>query len=400
MSTAAYTLLDGQELVDALSWRIDVRQVTGLSVEDRLVSALDDEIPTLSAGSGSVPRMFRTLSGPTKRGLIRHPYIAGHLRNDFRMSVEQLALFVGRLVLSNLEVNDEMLSTTEVRYEADGQLQLISGECGGTVQHTPFRCVFSNDDYVPLLDNGREFTSSLGVDAAANTLRKLQIALHGLSTTSSHASQFVNSYIWNLALRENVLEKGTFSSRSFQCLPGLALFCNPSSKRASSFAIEEALVHESIHSFLFFAESPNARLLANQRDYELKVTSPWSGSVLDLHTGIHALLVWLGLANYWRLAIHQSGEPEKREFATGRLAFIENGFQSSGFPSFIKTICERTAAEFRVVIESMLDQNVSMQSHLADVPSVDLGDDGVGGCAPDEGLDRHCRPRCNLGWLG
>jgi hypothetical protein len=344
MATRGYSLQDCEKLVNVLSWRIDARESAGYAVEAALAGALDRELHEASSRDEAVSRMVDSLSEATKYALVRHPHVAGHLQGEFRMSPEQLLLFVARYVV-----------TTSRKTQATTHGEGARVETGDL----PFRCIFSNDDYVPLLQNGQEFTFTLGADAVVKTLSKLRRALDTIAVTSPPTSSAVTSYIWQLALKGNFVEKNAFSSRSFPQLPGLAVLCNPHLERACQFYLEEGLIHESIHLLLFFAELPGSRLLRSSSSYAQSVLSPWSGHRLELYRGTHALLVWLSLVKYWRLAAERPAGSERMEFIGKRLAFLDGGFLSPIFPAFLGTVRDEASPATRAVVESMYDDYLS-----------------------------------------
>lgn len=357
MSTRGYSLDDCEKLVNVLTWRIDAQQSSGYAVEASLVCTFDRELHEASSRGEAVSRMVDSLSEATKYALVRHPHVAGHLRGESRMSSEQLLLFVARYVLTTSRKTQATTDREGARVDAEGYLELSSDGVG--TGDFPFRCTFSNDDYLPHLQNGQEFSFTLGADAVVKTLSKLRHALGVIAATSPHTSSAVTSYIWQLALRGNSIEKNAFSSRSFPHLPGLALLCNPHLERVCQFHIEEGIIHESIHLILFCAEVPGTRLLRSSAAYAQSVVSPWSGHRLELYRATHALIVWLSLAKYWRLATERPAGRERTEFVGQRLAFLDGGFRSSDFPAFLETVRDGASPATRAVVESMYDDYIS-----------------------------------------
>src|SRR5262249_51245658 len=62
--------------------------------------------------------------------------------------------------------------------------------------------------------------------------------------------------------------------------------------------LADALVHESIHSFLFMLEEIVGEFVSAPSELEdIRIRSPWTGSELRLDSYVHACLVWYGL--YW-----------------------------------------------------------------------------------------------------
>jgi len=90
----------------------------------------------------------------------------------------------------------------------------------------------------------------------------------------------------------------SFSSCEFV---GRVALVNP--HRVNEYVLAEALVHESIHAYLFFYE-PTARWgLARTSGEPREVVSPWSGRSLDLRAFLHACFVWYGLFFFWSRAL-------------------------------------------------------------------------------------------------
>jgi hypothetical protein len=338
-----FSLGRGSQLTDVLLWRVSVLDLD--NTVERLVCCLDDEASLLGGTAG---RMFDYLSKETKSELVRHPYMAGHLRGDFRMSQKQFSMYVAKRILW-LSHKDEQITTSPAH--------IISFDCN-PIRRVRLLCAFQDSEDLPLLEGDESFTTPLcnfGRDLATS---KLSRAFCDIARCNNFVLDFIETYLWCLAMVENPRELGTFSSRSFQCLPGLSLFSNPELSSAPSIAIEEALLHEAIHSFLFFAEDLQSPLLAEECFRSEKVTSPWSGSVLDLHTGVHAMVVWIVVAVYYRLRlamINESDSSDERQFINQRLAFVHAGITSPAFQEFWTCISKRVACGPSILIHNLMN---------------------------------------------
>lgn len=349
-SSLMFSLARAEQLADALHWRIPVLQSSNV-VQD-LVRRLEREV---AQAEGAVKTLFDSLSYSTKASLVRHPYIAGHLRGLFRTSLKQLALFVARrtLEISKGRATDSDRAT--VGEQAHLTSQLLRVPYGNSLT-TNFTCVFRETEELPILDNGSSFARPISAAARNLATRKLEQAILDMAARDIRFVEFIDSSLWHIALMANPHERGSFSSRSFQALPGLSLLANPESESVPSFAFEEALVHESVHSFLFFAEDDHAPLLAEKRFVADRVRSPWTGNTLDVHTGVHALVVWLVLAAYWKSRLHSvNTSAGLEEFATRRLTFIRQGIAAAEFPAFWRQVVERVAQEPRRLLAIMLE---------------------------------------------
>jgi hypothetical protein len=295
-----------------------------------LLNRLDQEFRRLADVDEIPTEFYFVASDNAKMKILRHPYMAGHLRGDFRMSPKQLCYFTAKRLRS---------------------------EKGGArptgLLHAAFECVLEDTEELPLFEDGERFTDDLEEESIPRVWRALDVAVAGLSEIAPASGEFVNTYLWKLALRTHRTYPNKFGSRSFQCLPGLALFCNPDAKDVSSLDFEEALLHETIHSFLFFSENDECKLLGDPKWESRKIVSPWTGASLDLHTGVHALIVWLALAIYWALPAHHVLGQERAEHAGKRLSFVRRGLESTQFRSYRRDVVGKVAPAIADVIEMM-----------------------------------------------
>jgi hypothetical protein len=341
-----FSLGRGVQLTDVLLWRVSVLGLD--NTVERLVCQLDDEASLLGGAAG---RMFDYLSKVTKSELVRHPYMAGHLRSDFRMSQKQFSMYVAKRILW-LNHKEGQVTTSL------SSIKEFSFDCNPS-RRVKLLCTFQDSEDLPLLEGSESFTIPLCSFRQSLAISKLSRAFYDIARCNNCILDFIETYLWCLAMVENPRELGAFSSRSFQCLPGLALFSNPELSHVPSIAIEEALLHEAIHSFLFFAEDSQSPLLAEECFRSEKVTSPWTGSVLDLHTGVHAMVVWIVLAVYYRLRLSVVSESDSSDevwqFINRRLAFVHAGMISPAFQEFWTCISRRVAYGPSILIHNLMN---------------------------------------------
>lgn len=331
--TALHPLNRVESLLAILSLRASALDGGVTTLEESLSGQLDDEFESLRDQKLGEHVDTLTLNMPDglKRYLVRHPYLAGHLRGDFRMSPKQLLMHVAKRVSA---------------------LTLENAEQGYYKASLPFACLTGTNEYVPLLDEGREFTEAIDEIRIGSVIEKLERATSDLQRVSGNAFDLVRGYLWIVAVRGQPQGAEGLGSRSFQCLPGLALLCNPAT--ACSFEFEEALVHEALHSFLFFGELKDSRLLRAESDASRTIVSPWTGNRLDLHTGIHALFVWIVLTIYWSLE-QNAIDSARRAHASQRVSYNARGFESDSFSAFGREARQRTSIEVGTIIDGSLD---------------------------------------------
>ena len=115
-----------------------------------------------------------------------------------------------------------------------------------------------------------------------------------LGESCEFAQYFVKLNTQVIIPRKDNLFKDDFTSSSSRSFIGRNIFFNTHSQNATKVKIICALVHESIHSFLYRLEL--LRLLVNKN--KNKVISPWSKSVLRLNTYVHACFIYYA---HWML---------------------------------------------------------------------------------------------------
>lgn len=88
--------------------------------------------------------------------------------------------------------------------------------------------------------------------------------------------------------------------------------------------LADALVHESIHSFLYSLEL-ELPLVAGENLNDC-IRSPWSGRLLKIHSYLHACFVWYSLALFWsRPGPTMAGEENEPDILSAR---ARRGFEA------------------------------------------------------------------------
>ncbi len=110
------------------------------------------------------------------------------------------------------------------------------------------------------------------------------------------ALDFINAHMETaLVCRSDAIEGA--SSASNRELVGLCVLTNIHAPADRVLVCAEALLHESIHQYLYKTERDEGNFcdLSEARTYR----SPWSGNRIPLHSLIHACFVWYGLLSFW-----------------------------------------------------------------------------------------------------
>jgi hypothetical protein len=77
-------------------------------------------------------------------------------------------------------------------------------------------------------------------------------------------------------------------------------------ERSGMASLASAMVHESMHQFLYILEQSGTFIVRNPDANAAKAKSLWTGRDLPLHSFIHACFIWYGLANFWLQAQSRS----------------------------------------------------------------------------------------------
>jgi hypothetical protein len=150
------------------------------------------------------------------------------------------------------------------------------------------------------------------------------------------ALAFVNAHMNTALVCQSDAIDGA-SSASNRELVGICLLTNMHAPADRVLVCAEALVHESIHQYLYKTEFDHGNFcdLSEARTYR----SFWSGNRIPLHSLIHACFVWYGLLTLWcQLALSAEAADEaalvrdKASRVMFGFAFVRQMFASPAFP--------------------------------------------------------------------
>lgn len=160
------------------------------------------------------------------------------------------------------------------------------------------------------------------IEEIAHIRQQVTEALERIMLVSRVAATLIRECSQVLRLEKTDSQPTLAISQSHRHIIGRVGFLN--AHRQSRWTVQKFmndLVHESIHALVYKMEL----VLPLYRDYQaasdLKGVSPWTGRELNLHSFVHACLVWYGLWSFWEKA-ERSAEGDK----LGERA--HNGFRS------------------------------------------------------------------------
>lgn len=198
-------------------------------------------------------------------------------------------------------------------------------------------CDYNAPWKLPTMDRGGSDLSFLTPAQIDCVVEKVKLAFNAVDAVSREISEFVSAYLRVIVIRAELSCSNVFSSSSFLSLPGLCLLCNAHLDTVTVPRLQEALVHEAIHCFLFLIEELQKPLLRNPCWHDEMVNSPWTGTEIGLHSFVHASAVWYGMRRFWSYGL-QIGMPRDDLFPPyymRRIAMAERGFKS---PCFFTTL--------------------------------------------------------------
>ncbi len=135
------------------------------------------------------------------------------------------------------------------------------------------------------------------------------------------AAQIITGFAKVIVLRKDT-PAGSHSSSSMRNYPGRVMLRNP--EAADAGALASSMIHESIHHFLYTVEF-GGEFVALESG--ARVTSPWSGRELALHSYLHACFVWYGLARFWHKQLTMS--VFERQMIETQLGKALSGFRTA-----------------------------------------------------------------------
>ena len=145
-------------------------------------------------------------------------------------------------------------------------------------------------------------------ETLSGVIRRLQRAARALPALCAEADLLVRRFAKTVVLRRDPRAPERFLSESTEGEIGRVLLCNPHLDAVGPLDLIEALVHETVHSYLSAVELFDPFIPDRLGAAPIEIRSPWTGATLDAQRLTHASLVWFALGHLWRRAA-RSGHP-------------------------------------------------------------------------------------------
>ncbi|MFH9355019.1 aKG-HExxH-type peptide beta-hydroxylase [Kitasatospora sp. NPDC017646] len=154
---------------------------------------------------------------------------------------------------------------------------------------------------------------------------RLKTAVARMEEISPALRNLVSTCVLSLVVSEDPALQ--FSSSSHGLFVGRVALAARAWESAPLTSFVDALVHESIHCMLLMLDRQSPLLIDDLKADALPpVISPWTGTPLTVPAYVHAIMVWFGLAHFWRDAHETSAFPTEESTAMLRRAL--RGFEN------------------------------------------------------------------------
>ncbi len=131
------------------------------------------------------------------------------------------------------------------------------------------------------------------------------------------AAAFVAAQLGTVVLRTSTTPAASSSNRTHV---GVVVLTNIDAQADAELVCAEALLHESVHQFLYRVEQQHGPIC--DLDATRRYRSPWSGNRIPLHSFVHACFVYQALLAFWSryAAAGDEGDRDGAAFARDRVA--------------------------------------------------------------------------------
>ena len=188
-------------------------------------------------------------------------------------------------------------------------------------------------------------------DQREAAVRKVEEAMCAIEAVDLRIAAFVRRF--TLAISIVTDDEGRrFSSGSVNQYVGRSILWNAHLPSVDIGVLAEALVHESIHAYLYMHEACDPWFADPEKiPNHPVVTSPWTGAALRLEPFLQACFVWFGLLHFWRSADRADVFPGAR-VAQG-IALAQSGFSKDPLLCYIPGLCHLVRRPVAELIQSM-----------------------------------------------
>lgn len=153
-------------------------------------------------------------------------------------------------------------------------------------------------------NTGKPGIGGYDFETAIKHKEKIEAGKRIIATVSMSSLSLVEQFTTVIQFRQNKNRPNVVNSSTHTSI-GLIRCDNFQHLHDDMPEIVDMLVHESIHQYLHLFEEQLFAFVELKKMYEelldsRQFPSPWSGNMLDIRSYTHAILVWYGLAHFWK----------------------------------------------------------------------------------------------------
>lgn len=226
----------------------------------------------------------------------------GNLKKIYDAFLLQYMIETKNLTTHNNETNLSSDDSYFVNYES------------GTIEKTPtylstLKIDYKSSDYDDVWNQGNHTPnlSHYSEEDIRTALDRVSKVFDFIKVNNSLAFELIIQVVKVVSLRTDKNNLESFGSSSWPHSPGLIGIINICNKGISDEKIVSSIVHETIHSYLYYIEIFFPFSNDVNRYYSIKAKSPWTNRVLPIASFIHACFVWYGIYHFWVKLIKRDG---------------------------------------------------------------------------------------------
>lgn len=144
---------------------------------------------------------------------------------------------------------------------------------------------------------------------------------------------FILSNLNTVSFRNDMQRTNFLGSSSWPNHPEIIGLINIHNINVSIIKKISAIIHESLHSFLYKLENKYPLITEGIKRSEIKLISVWTGRELSLTTYIHATIIWFSIYKFWN-----SQDRIKNENVEKEIRFCKKGFNEPMYYQQLETL--------------------------------------------------------------
>ena len=191
--------------------------------------------------------------------------------------------------------------------------------------------------------------ASYSLDEMRTISARLLAAGRALPAMCKEANDLLVRFARVVVIRRDGAAPDQWMSETTEGFLGRIELNNPHLSQVGPLEFVEALVHETIHSYVSTVELFHPLVPDREAANEITVQSPWTGASLDAQRFVHATLVWWGLLHFWSRCLR--GPAAEVPALRNRWAACRLGFEGRGLRHALAGLAPTLSLPARALLE-------------------------------------------------